>query len=81
MELNIKLSEIDPESDIFHPASLVSKIMKIVGDNYDKKKGEVNKFMGRISKEDFHALFESGKCDTFKQYCESLEVNTEPKTE
>ncbi len=79
MELNVKLSAIDPEREIFHPASLVSKIMKIVGDNYDKKKGEVNKFMGRITKEDFHSLLESGKCNTFKGYFESLEINTTQK--
>lgn len=61
-----------------HPALLVNEIMKLVGNGYDKKKGEVNKFMGRISKEDFHKLFKSNKCNSFRNYCNSLELNTTP---
>lgn len=75
-ELNVDLDDTNPETDIFHPANLVSEIMKLVGDSYDKKKGEVNKFMGKIAKDDFNSLFESEKCETFNEYCSSLEVNT-----
>jgi len=77
-KLNINLYDTDPEKEIFHPASLINNIMKLIDDSYDKKKGEVNKFMGRISKEDFNALFESNKCETFNQFCNSIEVNTAP---
>lgn len=74
--LNVNLNEINPETDVFHPAELISKIMNLVGDTYDKKKGEVNKFMGRITKDDFCSLFMSENCSTFSNFCNSLEVNT-----
>lgn len=74
--LQINLDNTNPEIDVFHPATLVSKIMKLVGDDYDKKKGEVNKFMGRISRDDFYHLFESEKCETFSKFCNALEINT-----
>jgi hypothetical protein len=77
-ELEVNLEEIDPEKEVFHPAKLISEIMSLVNESYDKKKGEVNKFMGRISKEDFNILFESNKCETFNQFCNSLEINTTP---
>lgn len=74
--LAIKLSDIDPEKEVFHPAVLINKIMELANDGYDKKKAEVNKFMGRISKKDFNDLFESDKCQAFNEFCNSLEVDT-----
>lgn len=75
-ELSINLYNTNPEKDIFHPALIISKIMNLIGNSYDKKKGEVNKFTGRISKKDFHNLFKSEKCETFNKFCNSLEVTT-----
>lgn len=75
-ELGVDLEELDPEEEVFHPAKLISEIMALVAEGYDKKKGEVNKFMGRINKEDFNVLFESNKCKTFKQFCNLLEIDT-----
>ncbi|WP_338790115.1 hypothetical protein [Bernardetia sp. MNP-M8] len=77
-KLNINLQNIDPEKQVFHPASLLDEIMKLIGNSYDKKKGEVNKFMGIISKENFNILYESDKCEHFNHFCDSIEVNTAP---
>jgi len=73
----IDLDKIDPENEIFHPANLVNRILKIVGDSYDKKKGEVNKFMGKIEKQDFINLLDSGKCESFNHYCNSIQKKNE----
>ncbi len=73
-ECQVDLSQIDPEIEIFHPATLINSIMQIVGNGYDKKKGEVNKFMGNIDKEDFKNLLERQKCGSFNQYCSSLGI-------
>ena len=52
----------------------MNMILKIVGDRYDKKKGEVNKFMGIIDKQDFRNLLDSNKSDSFKNYCRSIGI-------
>lgn len=73
----INLSQINPETEIFHPASLVNTILEIVGDGYDKRKGEVNKFMGIIERQDFVSLLESKRCNSFNRYCSSLGIEHE----
>ncbi|WP_298145827.1 DUF4276 family protein [Flavobacterium sp.] len=72
--VNFDLQNEDPEKCIFHPANTIEKIFEIIGETYDKKKGEVNKFMGRIDKEHFIELLESSKCSSFNDYCESLHI-------
>jgi hypothetical protein len=73
-ECQVNLSQIDPEATIFHPSTLINSIMEIVGDGYDKKKGEVNKFMGHIAKQDFINLLEREKCESFNHFCSSLGI-------
>ena len=75
-ELQINLKEIDPETEIFHPAQAVAEIMALVGNTYNKKKGEVNQLMGQVEKEDLHILMKSEKCDSFTKYCGSLELDS-----
>lgn len=72
--IGIDLKAINPENAVFHPANLIDTILKIVGDSYDKKKGEVNKFLGRIEKQDIVDLLKSEKCNSFNNYCESLSI-------
>lgn len=72
--LNIDLSVIDPEKEIFHPAKIVNQILEMVGDNYSKSKSEINKFMGLITREDIIQLLGKEKCNTFKEYCKSLNI-------
>lgn len=74
MECQVDLSQIDPETEIFHPATLINSILEIVGDGYDKKKGEVNKLMGKINKQAFENLLKSEKCKSFNHYCCSLGI-------
>lgn len=75
--IGIDLISINPENEIFHPASLIDKIFQIVGESYDKKKGEINKFLALIDRNDFLELLESEKCDSFNRYCESLSIKVE----
>ena len=75
--LGIDLISINPENEIFHPAILIDKILQIVGDSYDKKKGEINKFLALIDKKDFLELLESQKCESFNRYCESMSIKVE----
>lgn len=70
--LGVNLKEINPENSVFHPSDLLNKILQIVGQSYDKKKGEVNRFLGIIEKEDILRILESKKCNSFNLFCESL---------
>jgi hypothetical protein len=72
--IGVDLRQVNPESSIFHPATLINKILQIIGDAYDKKKGEVNKFLALIGREDIINLLESEKCPSFNSYCESLTI-------
>lgn len=72
--IGIDLLNIKPENEIFHPTDLINKILRIVGGSYDKKKAEVNKFLGRIERNDIVNLLESEKCNSFNNYCESLSI-------
>ncbi len=70
------LNNSNPELDIFHPAGLINNIMKLVGESYDKKKGDVNRFLGVIDKDDILQLLNSNKCNSFNNYCSSLGIES-----
>lgn len=74
-ELNMDLVAINPENTIFQPAKQLNAIMELAGSSYGKKKDEVNKWMGHITKEDLCTLYEREKCASFNQYCNALELN------
>lgn len=73
-ELNFDLRQIDPEQYFFHPAVNVQEIFQIVNEKYDKSKGDVNKLLSYIGKEDFENLFKSQKCSSFTSFCACLDI-------
>lgn len=75
--LGVDLKSIKTESEVFHPADLINRILRIVGDSYDKKKAELNKFLALIEKEDFNDLLKSEKCESFNRYFEALLIHLE----
>lgn len=74
-ELGQDLSIIDPEIMFFHPAREVEKILAIAEENYDKHAKEVESLVGKITKQNFETLFESNKCNSFKQFVAALSIN------
>ena len=67
-QTNINLEEVNPETEIFHPASLVERIYGLVGKNYDKKKGDIEAIASRLSKERIEILLERQKCQSFNNF-------------
>lgn len=65
------VSTIDPETTWFHPANELKKLYGLVGRNYHKSKSDVNAILGKASKEDFAALFESTHCQSFTEFSHS----------
>ena len=57
---------------IFHPAAELGKIYALVDKRYDKHKSDISSIMSLLTNDDFLRLINSGKCNTFKMFAESL---------
>lgn len=66
--LGIDLNEIDPETTFYHPAKEIERIFELIGMNYNKSKGDIYALMSIVAKENFIELFESPKCQSFKDF-------------
>lgn len=64
--------EDDPEKSVFHPAAELGKIYSLVGKQYDKHQSDISSIMAKLTTDDFINLIESGKCQAFKSFAESL---------
>ena len=62
----------DPESDIYHPAAKLEELRQAEGLTYQKHREEIEGIMGSISKEDYLALIDSGRCKSFKNFADVL---------
>ncbi len=71
-KLGYDLENIDPESSFFHPANELEKIYALVGQTYDKSKGDVNSIMSRVQKEHLAEPYLSSKCGSFTEFTNSL---------
>ncbi len=76
-ELGFNLNEIDPELYFFHPVTNLQAIFQLSNDSYDKSKGDVNKLMSYIEKEDFDYLATSDKCESFRTFFRSVDYRSE----
>lgn len=64
--------EDDPEKSVFHPAAELGRIYSLVGKQYDKHQSDISAIMSKLATDDFVELIESGKCQAFKSFVESL---------
>jgi hypothetical protein len=73
-KLKVNLDTINPEEAFFHPANEVAAIFGLVGRNYNKSKGDINAIVSFIAREDYFELMESGRCDSFKEFMNFLDL-------
>lgn len=71
-KLKVDLTAIDPETAIFHPYKMVSKIFDLVELPYKKKRDQVNRIVGNFNQDDYLMLLESDKCQSFNRFHESI---------
>jgi hypothetical protein len=64
--------DADPEKTIVHPAVELGRIYDLVGKQYDKHLSDIETIMSILTTDDFCKLMDSGKCNTFKTFVESL---------
>ncbi|MBQ3613441.1 MAG: hypothetical protein II989_05060 [Bacteroidales bacterium] len=62
----------DPETDIYHPAVKLKELMEDLGSGYDKHSKDIETIIGDLEKEDYLALYESGRCQSFRNFVDSL---------
>lgn len=67
------LSEVnDPETEIYHPAERLKELMEEKGSDYDKHIKDIESIIGNLKREDYLALYESGRCQSFRKFVEAL---------
>ena len=62
----------DPEIDIYHPSITLKELRKADGLTYNKHREEIEAIMGSITKDDYVALIDSGRCQSFSKFTEVL---------
>jgi transcriptional regulator of NAD metabolism len=70
--LQIDLTDIDPETDIFHPYPVVGKIFGLVELSYKKRREDVNKIVGNFNRDDYQTLLDRDACQSFNQFHEAI---------
>ena len=65
----------DPETDIYHPAEKLKELMEAMGSGYDKHSKDIERIIGDLEKEDYLALYESGRCESFRRFVEAVTGN------
>ncbi len=70
--LQIDLTTIDPETDVFHPYPVVGKIFGLVELSYKKRQEDVNKIVGKFEKDDYQTLLDRDACQSFNHFHESI---------
>lgn len=56
----------------FHPYSKLEEIFKSVGKTYSKHWREIKEIVFKLKSEDFQNLYNSGKCQSFKEFCDTI---------
>ncbi|MBQ2883650.1 MAG: hypothetical protein IJE43_07775 [Alphaproteobacteria bacterium] len=69
----------DPEADIYHPAEKLKELIETMDSSYDKHSKDIESIIGNLNKEDYHALYESGRCASFRRFVEAVLGTLSPR--
>lgn len=62
----------DPQTEYFHPYAKLEDIFKSVGKSYSKHWREIKEIVFKLNQSDFEALYNSGKCKSFREFYDSV---------
>lgn len=72
-QLNIDLSTLNPEDKFFHPSKVLSKVLNLVGMNYKKSKGDMEKIFSKYDSTDLSTLLNGmNKSKSFKLFHDKI---------
>lgn len=64
--------ESDPQTAFFHPYAKLEEIFISIGKSYSKHWHEIKEIVFKLNWTDFEALYNSGKCLSFREFCDSV---------
>lgn len=70
--LGYNLAQVNPQSDFFHPAVEVGKILRLAKSSYDKQFKEVESITSNIEPADIGEATENNRCERFHKFCTAL---------
>ena len=62
----------DPQTAYFHPYEKLKDIFKSLGKNYSKHWPEIKEIIFKLKWTDYEALYNSGKCQSFREFYDSV---------
>lgn len=71
-KLALRLDQIDPEKEFFHPATIIEDIYSLVGKSYKKKKGDIEAIASHINRDQIVELNEAEYCNSFTVFMRNI---------
>jgi hypothetical protein len=62
----------DPQTTYFHPYAKLEDIFKSIGKSYSKHWREIKEIVFKLKWTDFESLYNSGKCQSFREFYDSV---------
>ncbi len=62
----------DPQTVYFHPFAKLEEIFKSIGKSYSKHWREIKEIVFKLKWKDFDVLYNSGKCQSFRDFYDSV---------
>lgn len=72
--LGIQFPAITPEADdaFYHPAAVLGRVYQMVGESYQKRRGQIESLTSHIDEADLLDLYESGRCPSFNAFFDCI---------
>jgi hypothetical protein len=71
-KLGTDVSQIDPETTFFHPASVLNDIFSISGNAYEKHATDIGSILSKLEAADFEELYAAAKCASYNSFQDAL---------
>lgn len=65
----------DPEKTIYHPTQILDNIFSLSKNQYGKHQKDIESLVSCLNKSDFKDLHQSGKCESFRHFLNTLLEN------
>ena len=70
--LNLNLKTLNPETDIYNPATTLNRVFNLVGKSYGKKQGEIDALISPLNRNAYESFLERDKCNSFNVFHDAI---------
>jgi hypothetical protein len=78
-KLGFNLHDIDPQTEFFHPANQIDKILSLVGEKYTKSRDQMESILSHLSSDDIENAIERSRCQSLALFLDELKSCTVDK--